>query len=100
MMFDMSMTFNDVSMNVRRTHTVHGYGSNLTYGGSDALAKATSALEARFKLNRMKCEAVRFRVEDIAEGSMPGESFELTALSLEVGVDPGKLYNLRTEASG
>ncbi len=93
---------NTASAGIRATFYGDGafYGSNLTYGGSDTLMQATTALEARFKLNRMKCEAVRFRVEDIAEGSMPGESFELTALSLEVGVDPSKLFNLRNEASG
>ncbi len=93
---------NTAAAGIRATFYGDGafYGSNLTYGSSDTLMQATTALEARFKLNRMKCEAVRFRVEDIAEGGVPGESFELTALSLEVGVDPGKLFNLRNEASG
>lgn len=76
------------------------YGSNLVYGGSDVQPNLTGALDDRMKLNRQKCQAVRFRWEDVDESSTPGESFSATVMSVEIGGEPGRTWPARQEASG
>ncbi len=61
------------------------YGSETPYGGS-----GSSVWQFRSKPARQKCEAIKFRLEDLDDiTSGGGASFALTALTLEVGLKEG-----------
>lgn len=57
------------------------YGSGV-YGG-----EGSAVYQFRASLPKQKCQAVRFRFEDVP-GDDPGESYEITELALEIGIKP------------
>jgi len=72
-----------------------GYDYSSSYSGSDTFTfDATTVIagtipyQFRMRLRQQKCEALRFEFQDILPGS-PGESFNMSDLSLEVGVKGG-----------
>lgn len=65
------------------------WGSGV-WGGS-----GESAYQVRGHMPKQKCEAIKFRFEDVFDGTY-GESYQLTELALEVGVKKGP-YKLRSE---
>ena len=68
------------------------YGADSVYGGS-----GSSVYQARFFMPRQKCESIRYRIEDLP-GSPPGESFQITELSLWAGMKKGQ-YKLPANKS-
>lgn len=70
---------------------VNLYGDDATYGaetyGGDG---ASSVYQVEIPLRIQKCEAVRFRIEDIPDGTNPlRESYSASELTLEVGIKKG-----------
>jgi hypothetical protein len=59
------------------------FGDDSVFGGVD-----DGVYQVRVHMPRQKCQSVKFRFEDISE-SDPGESMEMTALDLQLGVKQG-----------
>ena len=68
------------------------FGDDSVFGGVD-----DGVYQFRLHLPRQKCQAIKFRFEDVSESS-PGESMELTAIDLSVGVKKG-INKLRADKS-
>jgi hypothetical protein len=60
------------------------WGAGNYWGGSGN----TQVYQARHRLGRQKCTAVKFRLTEIPD-TTPGEGFELNALGLEIGFKQG-----------
>lgn len=65
--------------------TVFGETGGFGAGGGAFGGLSSNVYQVRIQMPRQKCEAIKFRFEDIL-GDTPGESFELNALTLEVGL--------------
>ena len=80
------------------------WGSEATWGEAGAIwgGAGSSVYQFGWGLSRQKCESIKFRFEDIVSaGDTPGESYELTELTLEVGLKrtPFKLPPLKRTAA-
>ncbi len=68
------------------------WGSEATWGEVGTLwGGSLGSRDYRFthRLKRQKCETIRFEFEDLSTGAVPGASFELAELNLEVGLRTG-----------
>ena len=68
------------------------FGDDSVFGGVD-----DGVYQVRLHMPRQKCQSVKFRFEDVSETD-PGESMEMTALDLQLGVKQG-LNKLREAKS-
>jgi hypothetical protein len=57
--------------------------SNLYAGGNDG------QYQYRIHLHKQKCEAIQFEIIDVPDAVTPGESFQLTNMTLEVAIKTG-----------
>lgn len=78
------------------TSTTYGesspYGSESPYGGDGSL------YQVRIDLARQKCQAIKISIEDVL--AAPGQSFELSAMTIQVGAKTGVNKLPSTNVSG
>jgi hypothetical protein len=65
------------------------YASTYTFDAATVIASTANPYEFRAHLAIQKCASLRFEFQDIPSISAPGESYNMTDLSLEIGVKRG-----------
>ena len=64
------------------------YQDTYTFDATTVIASSANPYQFRQSLKQQKCEALRFEFSDVLPGS-PGESYNMSDLSLEVGLKGG-----------
>lgn len=65
------------------------YSNTYTFDATTVIASSANPYEFRVGLARQKCAALKIEIQDIPNAITPAESYNMTDLSLEVGVKPG-----------
>lgn len=65
------------------------YGDEDVYGGGADPIGLDEVYQARFHVEPQKCQAIKISIEDLRTEEAPGESFQLNAISLVVGLKRG-----------
>lgn len=65
------------------------YGEDSPYGIGDEYGGSSNVYQPRIHLANQKCESVKFLIEDVSQDEASYESFNLSGISLEVGVKKG-----------
>lgn len=75
------------------------YGSSTTYGSDTVYGGDGSLYQARVDLGRQKCQSIKFSLEDVQ--SVAGASFDLSAMTVQVGakVGTGKISSANTSGT-
>lgn len=72
------------------------YGEGSPYG-TGVYGAGSSLFQFELRLPRQKCQSVKFKIEDVADGAPLGEGFRLTEMALEVGArrSPARIESTR-----
>lgn len=65
------------------------YANTYTFNAASVITSSATPYEVSVNLARQKCAALRIEIQDIPDVVTPGESYNMTDLSLEVGIKGG-----------
>jgi hypothetical protein len=92
--FSQSSSFDATTVVGPETYGAGNYGDDTTYGGL-----ASGVEQFRISLNKQKCQAILFQIDDVQNGSY-GEGYTLSEILLAIGLKAGGMRLPATKKIG